>query len=356
MRVLVGMSGGVDSSVAAARLLDAGHEVAGVHLAMARTAPGGGARGCAVPVAVEDAQRVCDLLGIELMVWDFGPEFRANVIDYFEEEYRAGRTPNPCLRCNATIKFSAMLERARAMGFDAIATGHYATLEPDGSGGVRLRRGTDETKDQSYVVGVLTQEQLRHVVFPLAGAKKPDVRAEAARRGLPVANKPDSLDICFIPQGSAAQYLRKALGEEPGEIVDESGEVVGEHLGYHQFTIGQRKGLHLGRPAADGAPRFVLKIEPAQNRVVVGPKQSLLVRTMACIRPTWAEVPRTGSWSGLVQVRAHGAAMPAVMTVTEDGVEVVLDEPAYGIAPGQGAVFYEGDYVVGSATIDRTGA
>lgn len=354
MRVIVGLSGGVDSSVAAARLVDAGHDVTGVHLAMARVPTDGSARGCAVPGAVEDAERVARLIGIDFEVWDLGEEFRARVVDHFVGEYEAGRTPNPCLRCNATIKFASLLDRGRERGFEALATGHYARVTHEG-GVARLYRAGD-TKDQSYVLGVLDQARLRHLLFPLAGSTKPQVRAEAARRGLPTAVKPDSLDICFIPDGDAARWLRDRLGVRPGVITDADGAVLGTHEGAYQFTVGQRKGLRLGRPAADGGPRYVLGIEPATGTVRVGPREALAVRRLRCVRATWTVAARAGVWRADVQVRAHGEAMPATVTTTPDGWVVELDAPAHGVAPGQGAVAYDGDEVVGAATIDATEA
>ncbi|WP_040160468.1 tRNA 2-thiouridine(34) synthase MnmA [Nigerium massiliense] len=355
MRVLVAMSGGVDSAVAAARMVDAGHDVTGVHLALSKNPQSfrTGARGCCSLEDSHDARRAADMLGIPFYVWDLSDRFKADVVDDFLAEYEAGRTPNPCLRCNEKIKFAAVLERGVALGFDAIATGHYARVTRVGDE-VQLRRATDAAKDQSYVLGVLNQEQLRRSLFPLAGTEKPQVRAEAAERGLYVAKKPDSHDICFIPDGDTAGYLNRHLGEADGDIVDESGAVVGRHTGSHQFTVGQRRGLRLGTPAADGQPRYVLGISPVANTVTVGPRESLTVRSMECIRPTWTGSARSGSWRGLVQVRAHGAAMPASITADGDRVRVELDEPAHGIAPGQAAVHYEGDLVIGAATIAAT--
>ncbi len=354
MRVLVGLSGGVDSAVAAARLTEDGHEVTAFHLAMARFSDGGNTRGCAVPGALEDAERVADLLGIELRVWDFAERFTTDVIDHFLDEYSSGRTPNPCLRCNSKIKFAAALDRGLELGFEALATGHYAALSSE-DGWVRLHRAADVTKDQSYVLGVLTQHQLRHVRFPLSGMTKAAVRAEAAARGLPVADKPDSLEICFVPE-DAPTYLRERLGERSGLVVDQTGAVVGSHRGAYQYTIGQRKGLRLPRPAADGRPRYVLGVDPFTNTVTVGPRDQLAVSRLRCIRPTWTMAERTRPWRGLVQVRAHGAALSATFDPRPEGLVIDLDEPAFGVAPGQGAVHYEEDLVIGSATIDRTEA
>lgn len=355
MRVLVAMSGGVDSSVAAARLQAAGHDVTGVHLALSRNPQSyrSGARGCCSLEDSHDARRVADRLGIPFYVWDLSAEFDGAVVEDFVAEYEAGRTPNPCLRCNERIKFQAVLERGIALGYDAVATGHYARVERVGER-VVLRRAADGAKDQSYVLGVLTQEQLRRSLFPLAGSQKSEVRAEAEALGLAVARKPDSHDICFIPDGDTAGFLHRRLGTRPGDIVDEAGEVLGHHEGHHSYTVGQRRGLHLGRPADDGSPRYVLRIEPVANRVVVGPRQHLAVSRIEGIRPSWTGDPVTGPWRGLVQVRAHGEPMPATIETRDGRTSVLLDEPAFGIAPGQAVVLYDGDIVVGSATIAET--
>ncbi len=353
MRILVAMSGGVDSSVAAARLVAEGHDVTGVHLALNRNPElyRSGSRGCCSLEDSHDARRVADVLGIPFYVWDFSERFHADVVEDFVAEYAAGRTPNPCLRCNEKIKFAAVLERGVALGFDKVATGHYARLEAV-DGEARLYRAADAAKDQSYVLGVLTQAQLQRSLFPLYGTVKADVRAEAAALGLRVASKPDSHDICFISDGDTAGFLTRALGEQPGAVVDTTGAVVGTHSGHHQFTVGQRKGLRLGVPAADGQPRYVLGISPVSNTVTVGPHDALAVSTIEGIRPTRAVAePRLGAWRGMVQVRAHGTPMPAAIAADVEGVRITLDEPAFGIAPGQAAVLYDGDLVVGSATI-----
>lgn len=344
------MSGGVDSAVAAARMVAAGHQVVGVHLALSKNPESfrSGARGCCSLEDSHDARRVADKLGIPFYVWDFSDRFRADVVDDFLAEYQAGRTPNPCLRCNEKIKFAAVLERGLALGFDAVATGHYAQLDAAG-----LHRAVDPAKDQSYVLGTLHAEQLQRCLFPLGDSVKTDVRAEAAALGFGVAKKPDSHDICFIPDGDTAGFLDRHLGEHPGQIVDADGTLLGEHGGTHRYTVGQRKGLHLGRPAADGRPRYVLSIEPVGNTVVVGPKEELSVTRIEGIRPTWAGPEREGQWRGHVQVRAHGEAMPALIETSGDQLVAQLDEPCTGIAPGQAIVTYDGDRVVGSATIAR---
>ena len=355
MRVLAAMSGGVDSAVAAARAVEAGHEVTGVHLALSKNPQSyrTGARGCCSKEDAHDARRAADVLGIPFYVWDLSDEFAADVVDDFVAEYAAGRTPNPCLRCNEKIKFAAVLQRGLALGFDKVCTGHYARLV-DGAHGVEMHRAVDADKDQSYVLGVLTQDQLRHSLFPLGDSTKSDVRAEAARRGLAVAEKPDSHDICFIADGDTAGFLDRKLGSRPGVITDEDGAEIGQHDGTHHFTVGQRKGLKIGTPAADGKPRYVLDISPVTNTITVGPRESLLVQQIAGIRPTWTQAPTDTTWRGSVQVRAHGAAVPAMISCTDDEVIARLDEPVAGVAAGQALVSYRGSQVVGSATIART--
>jgi len=357
------MSGGVDSAVAAARAKEAGHDVTGVHLALSRNPASyrTGARGCCTIEDANDARRAADVIGIPFYVWDLSERFHDDVVEDFMSEYAAGRTPNPCLRCNERIKFAAVLDRALALGFDAVATGHYATLREGADGLVELHRSVDAAKDQSYVLGVLTQEQLRHSLFPLGDTPKPQVRAEAAERGLLVADKPDSHDICFVADGDNAGWLREKLGDRApnsgGAIVDESGEELGRHEGTYAFTIGQRRGLRLGRPAPDGRPRFVLDIEPVSGTVTVGPREHLAVDRLTGIRPRWAGAAPEGTLEGpdvAVQLRAHGGEHRARLTVVDGGVEIELVDPAYGIAPGQAAVVYDGSRVVGSATISAT--
>ena len=357
MKVVAAMSGGVDSAVAAARAVEAGHEVTGVHLALSRNPASyrSGARGCCTIEDSNDARRAADVIGIPFYVWDLSDRFHEDVVEDFMDEYAAGRTPNPCLRCNEKIKFAAVLDRALALGFDAVATGHYAQLRTGADGLIEMHRATDHAKDQSYVLGVLTQDQLAHSMFPLGDTPKRVIRQEADRRGLRVADKPDSHDICFVSDGDNAGWLREKLGDrapnQGGDIVDEStGDVLGRHEGTVGFTIGQRKGLRIGRPAPDGKPRFVLDIEPVSGTVVVGPRERLAVERLRGIRPRWCgTVPER--LEGTVQLRAHGAEHRAVVAVTPDGVEIELLDPAYGIAPGQAAVLYDGSRVVGSATI-----
>ncbi|MGH3695841.1 MAG: tRNA 2-thiouridine(34) synthase MnmA [Pseudonocardiaceae bacterium] len=353
MKVLAAMSGGVDSSVAAARAVDSGHEVVGVHLALSAQ-PGTlrtGARGCCTKEDAADARRVADVLDVPFYVWDFAQQFSAEVVDDFVAEYAAGRTPNPCLRCNEQIKFSALLDRARALDFDAVCTGHYARL----SNGV-LRRAVDAGKDQSYVLAGLTADQLAHALFPVGDSAKADIRAEATRRGLAVAGKPDSHDICFIPSGDTRAFLADRLGARSGELVDgQTGEVLGHHQGVHGFTVGQRRGLGLAQPAPDGKARFVLGLEPVSGTVRVGSVQQLDVSVIEAQRPVWAAGVPDGPLECIAQVRAHGGCADAVAEAFEGGVVVRLRQPLRGVAPGQAVALYrpdpDGDVVLGSATI-----
>lgn len=351
------MSGGVDSAVAAARAVEAGHDVVGVHLALSRA--GGtlrtGSRGCCTIEDALDARRASDMLGIPFYVWDFSERFRDDVIEDFISEYQAGRTPNPCMRCNEKIKFAALLERAIELGFDAVCTGHYATLV-EGADGLELHRASDNAKDQSYVLGVLTAEQLAHTYFPLGTTpSKAIVRAEAEARGLSVAQKPDSHDICFIPDGDTRGWLAEKVGTATGEIVDRSGDVVGSHEGAHAFTVGQRRGLKLGVPASDGKPRFVLEVRPVTNTVVVGPKEALAIAEIAGARFSWTgAAPRDSSFECHVQIRAHSEPVAAHAVVSDDGIRVTPEVPLDGVAPGQTAVLYLGTRVLGQLTIDTT--
>lgn len=356
MRVLAAMSGGVDSAVAAARAVDAGHDVVGVHLALSRQPATlrTGARGCCTLEDAHDARRAADVLGIPFYVWDLSEQFAEEVVEDFVAEYAAGRTPNPCLRCNERIKFSALLDRAVALGFDALCTGHYARVEAGAHGRPELHRAADPAKDQSYVLGVLTSAQLARAVFPLGSTLKGDVRAEAAARGLAVAAKPDSHDICFIADGDTRGWLQRRLGERPGQVRDETGAVVGTHDGVHGFTVGQRKGLGVVRPAPDGRPRYVLGIEPVSRTVTVGPVADLDVDVLDGERASWCGDAPLGAVQVRAQVRAHGKAVPALVQVSGDAVRVRLLTSVRGVAPGQAVVLYQGTRVLGSATVTAT--
>ncbi len=356
MKVLAAMSGGVDSSVAAARMVDAGHDVVGVHLALS-TAPGTlrtGSRGCCSKEDASDARRVADVLGIPFYVWDFAEKFKADVIDDFVSSYARGETPNPCVRCNQRIKFSALAARALALGFDTVATGHYARLS-DG----RLRRAVDRDKDQSYVLAVLTAEQLRHAAFPIGDTPKPQIRSEAARRGLAVADKPDSYDICFIPSGNTRAFLGERIGVRRGAVVNADGAVLATHDGVHGFTIGQRKGLGIAGPGPDGRPRYVTAIDADTATVHVGEAGDLDVFALTGRAPVFtAGAAFSGPVECAVQVRAHGEIASAVVELTGDELDVRLRTPLRGVARGQTLVLYRpdpgGDEVLGSATIAGT--
>jgi tRNA-specific 2-thiouridylase len=319
-----------------------------------------------------DARRVADMLGIPFYVWDFSERFAQDVVQDFIDEYSEGRTPNPCMRCNQHIKFQAVLERGLALGFDAIATGHYASVV-EGPHGKELHRAATWAKDQSYVLGVLTTEQLQHCYFPLATTpSKDEVRVEAATRGFTVATKPDSHDICFIPDGDTRGWLAERVGEQEGPVLTSEGEVVGSHQGAHAYTVGQRKGLQLGYPAADGKPRYVLDIRPVTREVVVGPKEALATITVAGLRVSFAGEDPVASglvsgtyaddgrlWSTdefpcLAQVRAHGDTVPATARITKAQATINFLEPLAGVAKGQSAVMYVGSRVLGQVTIDET--
>ncbi|MCA2319575.1 tRNA 2-thiouridine(34) synthase MnmA [Mycobacterium intracellulare] len=356
MKVLAAMSGGVDSSVAAARMVDAGHDVVGVHLALS-SSPGtlrSGSRGCCSKEDASDARRVADVLGIPFYVWDFAEKFQADVIDEFVSSYARGETPNPCVVCNQKIKFSALSARAVALGFDTVATGHYARL----SGG-RLRRAVDHDKDQSYVLAVLSAEQLRHAAFPIGDTPKSQIRAEAARRGLAVAEKPDSHDICFIPSGDTRAFLGSRIGVRRGAVVNADGTVLAEHDGVHGFTIGQRKGLGIAGPGPDGRPRYVTAIDAETATVRVGDAADLEVRELTGRAPVFTSgVTPSGPIECAVQVRAHGETADAVAELAGGELVVRLRVPLRGVAPGQTLVLYrpdpDGDEVIGSAVIAAT--
>ncbi|MDR7329141.1 tRNA 2-thiouridine(34) synthase MnmA [Corynebacterium guangdongense] len=360
MRVLAAMSGGVDSSVAAARAVAAGHEVIGVHLALSQDAQQTRetARGCCSLEDSADARRVCDKLGIPFYVWDFSDRFKEEVIGDFIDSYAVGETPNPCLRCNEKIKFSALLERGIALGFDAVATGHYAVLDSDG----HLRRSPDDKKDQSYVLGVLSRQDLDHCLFPVGDTEKPKIREEAAAYGFSTAAKPDSYDICFIPDGNTQAFLGRSIGLRPGMIVDQDGTELREHDGAWNYTIGQRKGLDIKTPAADGRPRYVTDIDAATGTVTVGPREALAVSRIEADRLKFLHPDMDGQLRCEVQVRAHGSVVGCTVSVDKQADRMVLDldEPLHGVARGQAAVLYLptddglGDIVLGSGTICGT--
>jgi tRNA-specific 2-thiouridylase len=352
MRVLAALSGGVDSSVAAALLRRAGHEVTGVHLKLGREPAVGPGHGCCTLEAADDARRVAQVLDIPFYVWDVSEEFAQAVRADFVREYARGRTPNPCVRCNERIKFGLLLARARRAGFDAVATGHYAIRRYE-RGAWRLYRSVDRAKDQSYVLATLPQEALAAALFPVGGLEKRATRALARALGLRVADKPDSYEICFVPDGDAAGFVERALGDAappPGEIVDAGGRVLGRHRGVHRFTVGQRRGLGL----ALAERRYVVEIDAARARGVVGPG-ALLARGGAELEDvSWvAGAPPVGA-PVAVQLRAHGEPVAARLEEERDGRAVLrFDRPARGVAPGQLAAVYRGDELLGGGTIAR---
>jgi tRNA-specific 2-thiouridylase len=349
-QVLAAMSGGVDSSVAATLLVEAGFDVTGVHLKLSSTpahlqVQG---KGCCTVADADDARRVADALGIPFYVWDLVDEFQEAVVADFEAEYARGRTPNPCARCNERVKVAGLLARARSLGFDALATGHYARVE-----GGRLYRAADPAKDQSYVLYMLEPSQLAHLRLPLGSMTKPLVRAIAARRGLRVAAKPESYDVCFIPDGDTAGWLERRLGRRDGEVVDSAGTVLGRHDGAYRFTVGQRRGLGVAAPT----PRYVLRVEPAANQVVVGEREDLAVRTVELERSSATDGLGLRAGRAAVRLRAHGAEVGCQVVPSASGrVRLELDEPVLGVAPGQAGVLYDGDLVLGGGTIASTSA
>ncbi len=356
MRVLAALSGGVDSAVAAARARDAGHDVVGIHMALSkgRDEFRTGSRGCCSIEDSNDARRAADVLGIPYYVWDLSDEFEETVVADFLAEYAAGRTPNPCVRCNQHIKFEALLDRASALDFDAVCTGHYARVVLREDGTRELHRAADDRKDQSYVLAVIGADRLARVMFPLgAVASKAEVRAEAEARGLGVSRKPDSYDICFVADGDTQGFLGRRLGQRPGDIVDESGEVVGRHDGAYAFTVGQRRGLRLPRPSADGDPRYVTEVRTESNVVVVGPESLLSRDRLEGDEVVWLadDVPAAAPVRCEIQTRAHGERHAGTVEIAGGRMTARLDAPARAVAAGQTMVAYSGTRVLGQATV-----
>jgi len=353
-RVVVAMSGGVDSSVTAALLAEAGYDVVGITLQLydhgvTVDRPGS----CCAGQDIHDARRVAEKLGIAHYVLDFEDRFRSSVIDEFVDSYMNGETPIPCVRCNQTVKFRDLLDRARDLGAEALATGHYVQ-RINGPNGAELHRGVDPNRDQSYFLFATTQEQLDFLRFPIGNLPKDDVRAHAARLGLGVAEKPDSQDICFVPEGGYASVVEKLRpgALEAGDIVHISGEVLGRHEGIINYTVGQRRGLGIG----GGDPLYVVAVDPASHRVIVGPHDALLGDQVPVRDINWlggAQAFEDGA-RVTVKLRSQSDPVPATVKISEHGDAVVkLDNPEAGIAPGQACVAYLGERVIGGGWIVR---
>jgi len=346
------MSGGVDSSVAAALLAEQGHDVIGLSMQLYDQSGPETFGSCCSLDDLYDARRVASAIGFPHYILNFEREFRDTVIANFVSEYASGRTPIPCAHCNSDLKFSTLLERARGLGAARVATGHYARTDRDADGRWLLKRGTDREKDQSYFLFSLTQEQLAHAVFPVGRLTKPEVREQARRLALNVADKPDSQEICFVPDHDYASFVARHQPDvsRPGAIVNQAGDRLGGHGGIHQFTIGQRKGL--GVSAA--APLYVLKIDAESRDVTVGPRAALECDELTASAMNWIAVDAPADWLPVsAQIRhRHTPAPGRVRALGEDRAEFVFDTPQPAVTPGQAVVFYDGDVVVGGGWID----
>jgi tRNA-uridine 2-sulfurtransferase len=346
-KVIVAMSGGVDSSVAATLLLEAGYDVAGVSLRLweyQHEDP----KNCS---DYRGAEKVANLLGIPHTLLDFRSGFMSQVVEPFARSYVEGRTPNPCVACNRDFKLGVLLEWAKAQGADYVATGHYARLRRDpATGHASLARGADRNKDQSYFLFALSQDQLTHALLPLGDMEKAEVRGVARCLGLPVADKPESQDVCFGDYRSFVESLVDPHDLPGGEIVDRSGKVLGRHDGVHRLTIGQRKGLGISSPY----PLYVLEIDETTKRVVVGKKQELSCQRLVARSVNWIEPPDKEEFSAEVQVRYRAPSIPCQVRVHNGKCEARFEEAFPAVTPGQAAVFYRGDQVLGGGWIERS--
>ena len=357
-RVVVAMSGGVDSSVTAAVLAEQGYDVVGITLQLYDHGAAVARKGaCCAGQDIHDARNVADRIGIPHYVLDYESRFRESVIDDFADAYVRGETPIPCVRCNQTVKFRDLLATAKDLGAAALATGHYIR-RGRGPDGPELHAAVDASRDQSYFLFATTAAQLDFLRFPLGGLEKPAVRELAARFDLPVAEKPDSQDICFVPNGSYARIVEKLRPEAivPGEIVDLEGRALGRHDGIINYTIGQRRGLGLGGRSADTDPLYVIRLEPETHRVVVGPRAALATAALTLSQVNWlgaGDGPPAAGLELMVRCRSTMDAVPATVEGLPDGTaEVVFHRPQHGIAPGQACVFYTGSRVLGGGWID----
>ncbi len=354
-RVVVAMSGGVDSSVAAALLAEQGYDVVGMMMRLWSDEAMGGAEHnrCCTPEQMADARRIADHLGIPFYVLDTKEVFRNTIVEYFIEGHRQGFTPNPCMECNRHIRFEYLLNTALSLDADYLATGHYARIDRDNAGLFRLRKGLDDAKDQSYVLSVMGQEQLSHTLFPIGEFPKPEVRALAAKFGLSVESKKDSQDLCFLGKNDYRDFLQLHAPEimHPGPIVFKTGEIVGEHTGLANYTIGQRKGLGITHPE----PLYVIAMNPYRNALVVGTKMDLGRDTLTAHRINWVSGTAPHEpFRAEVKIRYKSAAYPALVEpIGTDRMHVTFDEPLRDITPGQGAVVYAGDMVLGGGIIER---
>ena len=353
MRIVAAMSGGVDSSVAAALLAAEGHDVIGLSMQLYDQSDGETAFGsCCTLDDLRDARRVAALLDIPHYIMNFERQFDEHVVSNFVRDYLAARTPIPCVQCNGDLKFATLLDRARGLDAPLVATGHYARVERTASGEYLLRRGVDDTKDQSYFLFTLTQEQLACARFPLGSLRKADVRAYAAERALPVADKPDSHEICFVPDGDYAALVERRAPDalRPGRIVDAAGHTLGSHEGVHRFTVGQRKGLGL----AHHAPLYVTALDAASGNVTVGPRQALERTMLSASGVNWiAGAPPDGPRRVTARIRhRHPEAAARVTPLAADRAGVEFDAPQTAVAPGQAVVFYDGETVLGGGWIE----